>query len=129
MNSREYISSLLSSWAPVCTLLISILNYFLSSLIVPVAPGMIMLVIPSVYGRMSAVVRSEHVVTMQLPWWFHLTTVTASLSRAPFSLRQRLMLFTVVRLSSLAVVFVPGEKHTTRRVGSCALFGLKVLGF
>jgi len=62
MNSREYISSLLSSWAPVCTLLISILNYFLSSLIVPVAPGMIMLVIPSVYGRMSAAIRSEHVI-------------------------------------------------------------------
>ena len=95
----------------------------------PVAPGMIMLVISSVYGKMSAVVRSEHVITMQLPWWFHLTTVTASLSRAPFSLRQRLMLFTVVRLSSLVVVFVPGEKHTTRQVGSCALFGLKVLGF
>ena len=53
----------------------------------------------------------------------------ASLSGAPFSLRQQLMLFTVVRLSSLVVVFVPGEKHTTRRVGSCALFGLGVLGF
>ena len=39
------------------------------------------------------------------------------------------MLFTVVRLSSLVVVFIPGEKHTTRRVGSCALFGLGVLGF
>jgi len=53
----------------------------------------------------------------------------ASLSGAPFSLRQQLILFIVVRLSSLVVVFVPGEKHTTRQVGLCALFGLGVLGF
>ena len=52
----------------------------------------------------------------------------ASLSGAPFSLRQQLMLFTVVRLSSLVVVFVPGKKHTTRQLGSCALFGLGVWG-
>ena len=39
------------------------------------------------------------------------------------------MLFTVVRLFSLVVVFVPGRKHTTRWVGLYALFGLKVLGF
>ena len=62
MNSEEYIPLLLSSRAPVRTLLISILNYFLSSLIMPVAPGMIVLVIPSVYGRMSAAVRSERVI-------------------------------------------------------------------
>jgi len=68
MNSEEYILLLLSSRAPVRTLLISILNYFLSSLIMPVAPGMIVLVIPSVYGRMSAAVRSEHVIMIQLPW-------------------------------------------------------------
>jgi len=61
MNSEEYIPLLLSSWVPVHTLLNSILNHFLSSLIMPVAPGMIVLVISSVYGRMSAVVRSEHV--------------------------------------------------------------------
>jgi len=95
-------------------LLISILNYFLSSLIISVASGMIVLVIPSVYGRMSAAVRSKHVIIIQLPWWFYLIAVTASLSGAPFSLRQQLMLFTMVRLSSLVVVFVPGEKHTTR---------------
>jgi len=53
----------------------------------------------------------------------------ASLSGALFSLRQQLMLFIIVRLSSLVVVFVPGEKHTIRRVGSCALFKLGVLGF
>ena len=68
MNSEEYIPLLLSSWAPVRTLLISILNHFLSSLIMPVAPGMIVLVIPSVYGRMSAAVRSERVIMIQLPW-------------------------------------------------------------
>jgi len=96
---------------------------------VPVAPGMIMLVISSVYGKMSAVVRSEHVITIQLLQWFHLTTIIASLSGALFSLRQWLMLFTVVRLSSLVVVSVPGEKHTTKQVGLCALFRLKVLGF
>ena len=38
------------------------------------------------------------------------------------------MSFTIVRLSSLNVVFVPGRKHTTRRVGLCALFGLDILG-
>ena len=68
MNSEEYIPLLLSSRAPVHTLLISILNHFLSSLIMPVAPGMIVLVIPSVYGRMSAAVRSERVIMIQLPW-------------------------------------------------------------
>jgi len=68
MNSEEYIPLLLSSRAPVRTLLISILNHFLSSLIMPVAPGMIVLVIPSVYGRMSAAVRSERVIMIQLPW-------------------------------------------------------------
>ena len=62
MNSEKYISLLLLSRAPVHTLLISILNYFLSSLIMPVAPEMIVLVIPSVYGRMSAAIRSEHVI-------------------------------------------------------------------
>jgi len=62
MNSEEYIPLLLSSRAPFHTLLISILNHFLSSLILPVAPGMIVLVMPSVYGRMSAAVRSEHVI-------------------------------------------------------------------
>jgi len=62
MNSEEYIPLLLSSQAPFHTLLISILNHFLSSLILPVAPGMIVLVMPSVYGRMSAAVRSEHVI-------------------------------------------------------------------
>ena len=68
MNSEEYIPLLLSSQAPVRTLLISILNHFLSSLIMPVAPGMIVLVIPSVYRRMSAAVRSERVIMIQLPW-------------------------------------------------------------
>ena len=48
MNSEEYILLLLSSRASVHTLLISILNHFLFSLIMPVAPGMIVLVIPSV---------------------------------------------------------------------------------
>ena len=62
MNSEKYISLLLSSQAPVRTLLISILNYFLSSLIMPVAPEIIVLVISFVYGRMSAAVRSEHVI-------------------------------------------------------------------
>jgi len=38
------------------------------------------------------------------------------------------MSFTIVRLSFLNVVFVPGGKHTTRHVGSCALFGLDILG-
>ena len=51
MNSKEYISLLLLSWAPVCTLLISILNHFLSSLIMLVAPGMIVLVIPLYMGE------------------------------------------------------------------------------
>jgi len=129
MNSKEYISLLLLSWAPVCTLLISILNHFLSSLIMPIAPGMIVLVIPSVYGRMPAAIRSEHMIMIQLPWWFHLIAVMASLSEAPFSLRQQLMLFTIVRLSSLVVVFVPGEIHTIRQVRSYALFRLEVLGF
>ena len=87
MNSEEYIPSLLSSWASVHTLLISILNHFLLSLIVPIASGMIMLVIPSIYRRMSAAVRSEYMITIQLSWWFYLTAVIASLSRAPFSLR------------------------------------------
>ena len=68
MNSEEYIPLLLSSRTPVHTLLISILNHFLSSLIMLVAPGMIVLVIPSVYGRMSAAVRSERVIMIQLPW-------------------------------------------------------------
>ena len=68
MNSEEYIPLLLSSRAPVHTLLISILNHFLSSLIMLVAPGMIVLVIPSVYGRMSAAVRSERMIMIQLPW-------------------------------------------------------------
>jgi len=68
MNSEEYIPLLLSSRTPVHTLLISILNHFLSSLIMLVAPGMIVLVIPSVYGRMSAAVRSECMIMIQLPW-------------------------------------------------------------
>jgi len=68
MNSEEYIPLLLSSRTPVHTLLISILNHFLSSLIMLVAPGMIVLVIPSVYGRMSAAVRSERMIMIQLPW-------------------------------------------------------------
>jgi len=68
MNSEEYIPLLLSSRAPVHTLLISILNHFLSSLIMLVASGMIVLVIPSVYGRMSAAVRSERMIMIQLPW-------------------------------------------------------------
>ena len=79
MNSEEYIPSLLSSWASVHTLLISILNHFLLSLIVPIASGMIMLVIPSIYRRMSAAVRSEYMITIQLSWWFYLTAVIASL--------------------------------------------------
>ena len=79
MNSEEYIPSLLSSWASVHTLLISILNHFLLSLIVPIASGMIMLVIPSIYRRMSAAVRSEYIITIQLSWWFYLTAVIASL--------------------------------------------------
>jgi len=62
MNSGEYILSLLLFQAFVHILLISILNYFLSSLIMTVASGIIMLVIPSVYGRMSAAIRSEHVI-------------------------------------------------------------------
>ena len=68
MNSEEYIPLLLSSQTPVHILLISILNHFLSSLIMLVAPGMIVLVIPSVYGRMSAAVRSERMIMIQLPW-------------------------------------------------------------
>jgi len=68
MNSEEYIPLLLSSRTPVHILLISILNHFLSSLIMLVAPGMIVLVIPSVYGRMSAAVRSERMIMIQLPW-------------------------------------------------------------
>jgi len=36
---------------------------------------------------MSAAVRSEYMITIQLSWWFYLTAVIASLSRAPFSLR------------------------------------------
>jgi len=67
MNSKEYIPSLLLSWAPVHTLLISILNYFLSSLIMPIASGMIVLVTSSVYGKMSTAIRSEHVIMIQLP--------------------------------------------------------------
>jgi len=62
MNSEEYIPSLLLSRAPVHTLLISILNHFLSSLIMPIASGIIVLVISSVYGRMSSAIRSEHVI-------------------------------------------------------------------
>jgi len=38
------------------------------------------------------------------------------------------MSFTIVRLSSLNVVFMSGGKHTTRCIGSCALFGLDILG-
>ena len=116
------------SRAPVLTLFTSILNHFLSSLIVPVAPGMITLAIPSVNGMISAAVVSKRVMTIQFPCRFHLTAVTTWLSGAPFDLRSWLMSFTIVRLSSLNVVFVPGRKHTTRRVGLCALFGLDILG-
>ena len=64
MNSGEYMSLLLLSRAPVLTLFTSILNYFLSSLIVPVAPGIITLAIPSVNGIISAAVVSECVMTI-----------------------------------------------------------------
>jgi len=57
---------LLSPRAPVRTLLTSILNHFLLSLIVSVAPAMTMLAKPSVYG-MSAAIRSERVMAMQFP--------------------------------------------------------------
>ena len=60
MNSGEYMSLPSPSHAPVLTLFTSILNHFLSSLIVPVAPGMITLAIPSVNGMISAAIVSEH---------------------------------------------------------------------
>ena len=80
--------SLLSpSHASVLTLFTSILNHFLSSLIVPVAPGIITLAISSVNGMISAAIVSEHVMTIQFPCRFHLTAVTTWLSGAPFDLR------------------------------------------
>ena len=106
MNSGEYMSLPSPSRAPVLTLFTSILNHFLSSLIVPVAPSMITLAIPSVNGMISAAVVSEHVMTMQFPCRFHLTAMTTWLSGAPFDLRSWLMSFTIVRLSSLNVVGV-----------------------
>ena len=60
MNSEKYMSLPLLSRTPVLTLFTSILNYFLFSLIVPVAPGMITLAIPSVNGMISAAIVSEH---------------------------------------------------------------------
>jgi len=121
--------SLLSlSCIPVLILFISILNHFLSSLIVPVAPGMITLAIPSVNEIISAAIVSEHMITIQFSYRFYLTAVTTWLSGIPFDLRSWLMSFTIVRLSSLNVVFVSGGKHTTRHVGSCTLFGLDILG-
>ena len=117
----------LLSCVPVLILFTSILNHFLSSLIVPVAPGMITLAIPSV-NRMILAAVSERMMTIQFPCRFHLTAVTTWLSGALFDLRSWLMSFTIVRLSSLNVVFVPGGKHTIRRVGLCTLFGLDILG-
>ena len=54
--------------------------------------------------------------------------MTTWLSGAPFDLRSWLMSFTIVKLSSLNMVFVSGGKYTTRCIGSCALFGLDILG-
>ena len=54
--------------------------------------------------------------------------MTTWLSGAPFDLRSWLMLFTIVKLSSLNMVFVSGGKYTTRYIGSYALFGLDILG-
>jgi len=98
MNFREYMSLPLASRAPVLTLFTSILNYFLSSLIVPVTPGIITLVILSVNRIILAVVVSEHVMTIQFPCRFYLTAVTTWLSGTPFDLRSWLILFTIVRL-------------------------------
>jgi len=95
---------------------------------VPVAPGMITLAIPSVNEIISAAIVSEHMITIQFSYRFYLTAVTTWLSGMPFDLRSWLMSFTIVRLSSLNVVFVSGGKHTTRHVGSCTLFGLDILG-
>ena len=77
----------LLSRTPVLTLFTSILNHFLFSLIVPVAPGMITLAILSVNGMISATVVSEHVMTIQFLCRFHLTAVTTWLSGVPFDLR------------------------------------------
>jgi len=80
-------SLLLLSHTPVLTLFISILNYFLFSLIVPVAPGMITLAIPSVNGIILADVVSEHVIMIQFLCRFYLTTMTTWLSGVLFDLR------------------------------------------
>ena len=125
MNSRRYISLLLSSHVSVLILFTLILNYFLSSLIVPIAPSMIILAIPSVNGIISVAVVFECVMTIQFLYRFHLTVMTTWLSSTLFNLRSWLISFMIVRLSSLNM---PGKKHTTRHVGSYALFRLNILG-
>jgi len=76
MNLEKYMSLPSLSRTPVLILFTSILNYFLSSLIVPVAPGMITLAIPSVNGIILATIVSEYVMIIQFPCRFHLTAVT-----------------------------------------------------
>ena len=125
MNSRRYISLLLSSHVSVLILFTLILNYFLSSLIVPIAPSMIILAIPSVNGIISVAVVFECVMTIQFLYRFHLTVMITWLSSTLFNLRSWLISFMIVRLSSLNM---PGKKHTTRHVGSYALFRLNILG-
>ena len=125
MNSRRYISLLLSSRVSVLILFTLILNHFLSSLIVPIAPSMIILAIPSVNGIISVAVVFECVMTIQFLYRFHLTVMTTWLSSTLFNLRSWLISYMIVRLSSLNM---PGKKHTTRHVGSYALFRLNILG-
>jgi len=64
MNSRKYISLLLSSCASVLILFTLILNHFLSSLIVPIALSMIILAIPSMNGIISVAAVFECVITI-----------------------------------------------------------------